>query len=75
MKVPLYLTSQQYDLLLDLLFHKYNELNEQEDSLLAVRDFSLEEDRFEMYQNKIDELREPLEAFGNIYVQLKKLKE
>lgn len=75
MKVPLYLTTKQYDLLLDLVFHKYNELNKEEDSLLAVRDFSLDEDRFEMYQKKIEELREPLEAFGNIYVQLQKLKE
>lgn len=75
MKLELYLTPQQYNLLLELVFHKYNELNEQEDSLLAVRDFSLDEDRFEMYQKKIDELRELLEGFGNIYVQLQKLKE
>lgn len=75
MKVALYLTPQQYVLLLELVSNKYNELDEQEDSLLAVRDFSLEENRFEMYQKKIDELREPLNAFGNIYVQLQELKE
>ena len=75
MKVVLYLTPQQYDLLLELVSNKYDELDEQEDSLLAVRDFSLDEDKFEMYQKKIDELRVPLEAFGNIYVQLQRLKE
>ena len=75
MTVNLDLTPQQIELLSDLVFCKYNELDEQEDSLLVARDFSLCMDRSNSYQKRIDEVRSILNDLRQITVQLRKVKE
>lgn len=70
MKVELDLTKEQYDLLLSLVFSKFDELDRQEDSLLVCRDFSDIPEEMEEYNKQLKELEKPLEDAKTLYKQI-----
>ena len=69
-KVQLDLTQEQFSLLFDLVFSKYDELDKREDSLLALRDYVLNENIVTWYEEQLKEIEVPLANFQAIYEQL-----
>lgn len=74
MKIELDLTEEQLDLLLDLVFSKFDELDKQEDSLLICRDFSMDWDEIAKYEKELEELDKTLKPAENLYQQVRKHK-
>ena len=69
-KVQLDLTQEQFSLLFDLVFSKYDELDKREDSLLALKDYVLNENIVTWYEEQLKEIEVPLANFQAIYEQL-----
>ena len=69
-KVQLDLTQEQFSLLFDLIFSKYDELDKRENSLLALRDYALDWDVIAKYEEHLKEIEVPLANFQTIYEQL-----
>ena len=69
-KVQLDLTQEQFSLLFDLVFFKYDELDKREDSLLALRDYALDWGVIAEYEGHLKEIEVPLANFQAIYEQL-----
>ena len=69
-KVQLDLTQEQFSLLFDLVFFKYDELDKKEDSLLALRDYALDWGAIAKYEEHLKEVEVPLANFRAIYKQL-----
>lgn len=67
MKIELELTEDQYEVLLSLVFSKFDELDKQEDSLLACLNFCAETDEF---KKQLLELEKPLENAKNLHKQV-----
>jgi len=71
MKVELDLTKEQFELLLDLVFSKYDELDKLEDALDDCVTFCDKTDEFE---KQLKELEKPLEDAKNLFLQVREYK-
>jgi len=71
MKIELDLTKEQFELLLNLVFFKYDELNKLEDALDGCITFCDETDDF---KEQLKELEKPLGDAKNLFLQVRKYK-